>query len=152
MMKFVMTLTLTGFFLLSGQAQKEGGTVITWKMLADVKFTEKYVEKYQDWFLFPNFGASVKSLEGQKVAIKGYVIPIDLDEGIYALSAYPWAACFFCGGAGPESVMMLDMIKLKRKYNTDDVVTFKGVLRLNSTDIEQFNYILEEAEEVQFHF
>jgi hypothetical protein len=128
------------------------GTVITWKILGDVKFTEKYVDKYQDWFLFPNFGPTVKSLEGQKVAIKGYVIPIDLDEGIYALSAFPFAACFFCGAAGPESVMTLKISRAKRKYNTDDVVTFKGVLRLNDSDIEQFNYILDNAEEVKFHY
>ncbi len=132
-------------------AQSEG-TVITWKTLTDVKFTEKYVEKYQDWFLFPNFGPTVKSLDGQKVAIKGYVIPIDLEEGLYALSAFPFAACFFCGAAGPESVMTLNIKQAKRKYNTDDVVTFKGVMRLNDSNIEDFNYILDNAEEVKFHY
>jgi hypothetical protein len=135
-----------------GELRAQEGQVITWKMLTDVKFSEKYVEKYQDWFLFPTFGASVRSLEGKPVAIKGYVIPIDLEEGIYALSAFPFAACFFCGAAGPESVMTLMISKPKRKYNTDDVVTFKGVLRLNDSDVEQFNYILDKAEEVKFHY
>lgn len=138
-------------FALGAQAQQEG-TVITWKTLTDVKFTEKYVEKYQDWFLFPNFGPQVKSLDGQNVAIKGYVIPIDLEEGLYALSAFPFAACFFCGAAGPESVMTLNIKQAKRKYNTDDVVTFKGKLRLNDSNIEDFNYILDNAEEVKFHY
>lgn len=135
-----------------GEVHAQEGQVITWKMLTDVKFSEKYVQKYQDWFLFPTFGASVRQLEGKPVAIKGYVIPIDLEEGIYALSAFPFAACFFCGAAGPESVMTLMISKPKRKYNTDDVVTFKGILRLNDSNVEQFNYILEKAEEVKFHY
>lgn len=150
MYRFVWTVIMSG--MLMHAAAQEQGTVITWKTLTDVKFTEKYVEKYQDWFLFPNFGPTVKSLEGQPVAIKGYVIPIDLEEGLYALSAFPFAACFFCGAAGPESVITLNIARVKRKYNTDDVVTFKGVLRLNDSNIEDFNYILEQAEEVKFHY
>ncbi|MCH8546744.1 MAG: DUF3299 domain-containing protein [Cryomorphaceae bacterium] len=150
MRNLIVSIVLFGFTF-GAQAQQEG-TVITWKTLTDVKFTEKYVEKYQDWFLFPNFGPQVKSLDGQNVAIKGYVIPIDLEEGLYALSAFPFAACFFCGAAGPESVMTLNIKQAKRKYNTDDVVTFKGKLRLNDSNIEDFNYILDNAEEVKFHY
>ncbi len=149
--RMLITALLAWGVALQTYAQEEG-TVITWKTLGEVKFTEKYVEKYQDWFLFPNFGPTVKSLDGEKVAVKGYVIPIDLEEGLYALSAFPFAACFFCGAAGMESVMTLNMKKAKRRYNTDDVVTFKGVMRLNANDVEEFYYILDNAEEVKFHY
>lgn len=122
---------------------------ITWKTLQDVTFKEKYFKEAEAWFLFPTFGRSLKELEGKLIEIKGYVIPIDAESGLYALSAFPFSACYFCGGAGPESVMSLKLKKGHRRYKTDDVVTFRGIFKLNDTDINDFNYILRNAEEVK---
>ena len=123
---------------------------IDWKDLEDVSFEEKYVKSYQDWFLVPTFGESVKQLEGKSVSIKGYLVPIDLDGKIYALSAYPYSSCFFCGAAGPESVMTLLFAgNPPRKYKIDDVETFKGTLHLNRDNPEEFIYVLKQAEEVE---
>ena len=130
-------------------AQNEGVTKITWKTLQDVKFTEKYYKEAEAWFLFPNFGPSLSNLNGKIVEIKGYVIPIDAESGLYALSAFPFSSCYFCGGAGPESVMSLKLKKGHRRYKTDDVVTFRGRFELNDKDINDFNYILRNAEEVK---
>jgi hypothetical protein len=33
-----------------------------------------------------------------------------------------------------------------RKFRSDEVVTFQGKLKLNRDDIDQFNFIIEEAE------
>ncbi|MCH8555401.1 MAG: DUF3299 domain-containing protein [Schleiferiaceae bacterium] len=120
---------------------------IDWNTLADVVFKEKYYAQTKEWYLFPNFSDNVKNLDGKYVRIKGYVIPLDVDNDIYALSAYPFAACFFCGGAGPESVISLKFAGKPKKYKTDQVVTFAGKLKLNDKDINEFNYILQETKE-----
>ena len=73
-------------------------------------------------------------------------IPVDVDEDFYVLSRYPFANCFFCGGAGPESVIDLRFPgKSERAYQTDERLTFRGKLRLNADDVYQMNYILDGA-------
>lgn len=121
-----------------------------WKMLSDVLFTEKYVESENASFLFPEFGSSVKRLEGQEIIITGYMFPLDVKKNFYVLSANAFANCFFCGRAGPESIIQLKLKKGHRKYVMDEKVTIKGVLKLNDNDVNYCNYILEEAVETYF--
>jgi hypothetical protein len=94
----------------------------------------------------PTFGPSIQKLKNQPVVITGYILPVDLDANLYVLSAFPFSACFFCGGAGPETVMTLNFKKGTRKFKTDERLTFQGTLKLNADDIYQMNYILEGAE------
>jgi len=130
----------------------DGYTAINWKTLSRVKFEEKYVDSLEMLVPFPFFHQSVKNWDGEPIQINGYVIPIEEtgDESILVLSANSFANCFFCGNAGPETIMD---IKLKRKLNTrlkqDDRTTFRGKLKLNSTDLYYLNYILEDAELVK---
>lgn len=144
---------LTFSFLLAGSgsllAQSENARLIDWKLLAQVDFEDRYHKEYEAWYLFPKFSDKVQKLDGRQVAIKGYVIPLDVDGGLYALSAYPFSACFFCGGAGPESVISLKFDGDHPRYDTDDVATFTGRLELNDSDVENFNYILHEARELK---
>lgn len=118
---------------------------VSWKTLADVKFEKKWSEEEGMYVLYPEFGQSVKNLEGKEIEITGYVIPVDYNSNYYVLSAFPYSACFFCGGAGPESVMSLKFDKNSRKFKTDERLTFTGKLELNSTDILEMNYILRNA-------
>jgi len=130
------------------QAQKQA-KVIDWKLLAKVDFVDQYFQEYEAWYLVPDFSEEVKALDGKQVLIKGYVIPLDVDGGLYALSAYPFSACFFCGGAGPESVMSLKFKEKPSRFDTDDFLNFTGILKLNSDNVEDFNYILENCEVVE---
>ncbi len=127
-------------------AQSKNAKLIDWKMLSEVKFEDKYSEELAGWYLYPVFSEKVKMLANKKVVIKGYIIPVDVEGGEYALSAYPFSSCFFCGGAGPESVMTLKFAEKPKRYKTDDVVTFMGTLQLNDSDIDSFCYILKSAE------
>lgn len=121
---------------------------LTWAELADVDFKDVYLEELDSYYWKPEFGPQVLAAEGQDVYITGYVIPVDLDEDFYVLSRYPFANCFFCGGAGPESVVDLRFKNSgHRTYQTDERLTFHGNLRLNADDVYQMNYILEGAEE-----
>jgi|AntRauTorckE5430_2_1112549.scaffolds.fasta_scaffold05282_3 hypothetical protein len=127
----------------------DGTLKLTWKMLSDVVFTDEYSEEVQAYVPYPTFGAQLGAIEGREVLVEGYVIPLEEtgDETILVLSAQPYSSCFFCGGAGPESVMD---IKLRpgtnQKFTTDDRITFRGRLRLNDDDLYFLNYILEDAE------
>ncbi|MCC6599151.1 MAG: DUF3299 domain-containing protein [Crocinitomicaceae bacterium] len=124
-----------------------GPVEITWKMLTDVQFKDVYVTELDAYYWKPTFGATLKALEGKDVFITGYVIPVDYDAGFYVVSRYPYANCFFCGGGGPESVVDVRFKGKPRAYKTDEHLTFRGTLKLNSNDVYSMNYILEGAAE-----
>lgn len=134
---------LIAFVLLSSLtcvAQKK----ITWKDLSKVKFEKKYFPAYGQHFLYPTFSESIKALEGKKVTITGYFLNIDPNGKIFILSKGPMASCFFCGIGGPETAMEIQFA-VKPSYKTDDIITVTGTLKLNSDDVEHFNYILEKS-------
>lgn len=124
-------------------------TVITWEVLKDVEFVEVWSEEFQAVYMVPKFGGKVKSLDGKKVQIRGYVIPVDVLADYYVLSANPYSSCFFCGQAGPESVMEIQLAKQYDGLRMDKIITVQGKLRLNADDILQLNYILEDAEVIE---
>ena len=82
--------------------------------------------------LIPKFPPILESqYEGQEVTISGYLIPIDVEANTYALSKNPFTSCFFCGNAGPETVIELKFDKSPGRFATDTYVMIKGVLKLN---------------------
>ena len=118
---------------------------LTWKQLEDIDFEEKFVKDIDDYMLFPKFPASIKQLSGKEIEVKGYVVPIDKRGQVIALSANPYDACFFCGKAGPASVMTVKLKTANPGLKLDQFLTFKGKLRLNDSDYKEFYYIMEEA-------
>ncbi len=123
-------------------------TELTWQHLSDVEFKDVYLEELKAYYWKPLFGKDIQKSEGEDFYITGYVIPVDIDEDFYVLSRYPFANCFFCGGAGPETVVDLQFDgKAPREYATDERLTFAGKLRLNADDIYQMNYIIDGAHE-----
>lgn len=142
MRTFLMILAFAVFSLNSAiKAQ----TVITWELLKDVEFVEVWSEEFNAVYMVPKFGSKVKSLDGKKIQIRGYVIPVDVLADYYVLSANPYSSCFFCGQAGPESVMEIQLSKQYDGLRMDKIITVQGKLRLNADDILQLNYILEDA-------
>ena len=145
--KALFTLCISAMIFGNALAQSDA-LIIDWKMLSKVEFKDKYYEEFEAWYLYPVFPKSIKDLGGKQVIIKGYVIPLDVEAGIYALSAYPFSSCFFCGGAGPESVMSLKFEGKPPRYDTDDVVQLTGILELNDSNVDEFNYILQNVKEL----
>ena len=123
--------------------------IITWELLKDVEFDEIWSEEFQAYYMVPKFSKSVKEMDGKEVQIRGFIIPVDIVQDYYVLSANPYSSCFFCGQAGPESVMEIQMIKKYEGLRMDQVITFQGTLKLNTDDIYQLNYILEEAQIIE---
>ena len=94
----------------------------------------------------PSFpGILETQFEGQEVLITGYLIPVDIEAQKYALSKNPFTSCFFCGGAGPETVIELRFASDPGRFATDEYVMIKGRLRLNRSGTGLF-FILDKAE------
>ncbi len=127
---------------------KQDPKKVVFSTLMNLSFKEVYNADKEKWEYQPSFPQEVLDLNGKEVFIKGYVIPVDLTGDVYALSAYPFSSCFFCGGAGPESVLGLTLKEPKR-YNTDDIVTFTGVMKISTQYESEFFYTLENAWEYQ---
>ncbi|MEM6633719.1 MAG: DUF3299 domain-containing protein [Bacteroidota bacterium] len=117
---------------------------ISWETLAEVTFDFKYIPEKNKLDSNPSFPAEVQALNGKKVQIRGYVIPMKADKKAYALSEFPNASCFFCGNAGLETVMELHTKNKRKSFKIDEVCTFTGTLRL-STQIEELPFVLENA-------
>lgn len=119
---------------------------LTWDDLLDVRYSTTFDGEAGYVYMKPTYGPSLLELDGKVVEIRGYVLPMDTDGKAYALSAFPYSSCFFCGGGSRESIMDLKLASLDKRYSTDDVVTFRGVFKL-SDDQFGLNYLLEEAVE-----
>lgn len=126
----------------TAQAQKES----LWKTLSKVSYEIRHDETTQFDLEFPIFSDEVVALDSTEVTIEGWMIPLEELRGksYFVLSALPFANCFFCGGAGPDTVM---------EVFTDEVIRFtekrikvKGRLTINGDDPLRLMYILTEAE------
>lgn len=126
-----------------------GGKIIplTWALLQDILYGRSYFESIEMEVYVPLFPNKLLELEGQYVTIEGYVIPIDGSQESLALSASPFAACFFCGKGSPASVVSLYFDGPKENYVIDDFVRFEGRLMLNADNPEEFYYYLEHTKE-----
>jgi hypothetical protein len=120
--------------------------MLNWPDLADVTFSEKFSNSFGIKYYQANFGDDLKAMEGEEVMIMGYLIPLDALGETYALSKNPYSACFFCGAAGPETVVELRIkAEFIQRYQTDERRAFKGRLQLYESSLEQFNYVLLDA-------
>ena len=134
----------------SVSAQKSAKPLpLTWELLADVSFTDSYLPEMGTTYQIAKFGRFVESMEGKEVMIIGYLLPLDIGGDQYALSATPFATCFFCGGGGPETVLELRLAKKEPWFEMDQLVQFQGTLILNSDSPSSLYYILEDAVAVE---
>ena len=122
----------------------------TWNTLAKVTVETKFdeilnydVEEY-------TFSKEVKDLNGKKVTLEGWMIPLDelRGENYFVLSSLPFANCFFCGGAGPETVA--EVFTKKDMKFTEDRIKVTGILTVNSDDPLKLMYILNVAEVTEY--
>ena len=145
MLKKILPAVALLIICLTANAQQ----TLTWTQLTDVKFSKEYSAEAGIEILEASFGASLQALEGNEVIIKGYMIPLDPLGTQYVLSRNPMVSCFFCGGAGPESVAELRLHpKSIRRYATDEVITFKGTLELHEKNLDSFNYVITNAQRI----
>jgi len=147
-MKYIATLLLA-FTMMSGSAQVESPSKSTWRTLGKITFKKVYDELMGFKVDMPVFSDQIKELEGKEITIKGYIVPTEgyKSHKEFILSAFPYNMCFFCGGAGPETVMEVE--SLEGVEFSADPITLKGILRLNDNDINRLMYKIEEAAVVE---
>ncbi len=141
------TIWLIAFLVLTGFKNSCGQDVITvtWNQLGDIRFEESYDEGSGEFYQKPVFGPMIQAFEGSEIKITGYVIPMDIDLNAYVVSRFPFSSCFFCGNAGPETVVDLQMGDQSRSFKNDERRSFCGRLRLNTGRFFALPYILEDC-------
>lgn len=118
----------------------------TWKVLSKVEIEKRFDDVLNYEIDFPTFSDEVKALNGKEIILEGWMIPLDELRGknYFVLSALPFANCFFCGGAGPETVM--EVFSEKNIKFTEKRIKVKGILNINADDPMKLMYILQKAE------
>ena len=125
-MKYLL-LWLPFLFIIEGYAQ----TPVEWSQLSQVHYVSMVDIRNGNFIDRPRFSKEIKQLKGESIQIQGYLIPLDVEGNAYALSRYPYSACFFCGGAGPESVMDVHFTEPYKSRDLNEMVTLQGTLELN---------------------
>ena len=89
----------------------------------------------------------IEALDGTEVTVKGYVIPLSgkKAQSHFMFSAYPYSSCYFCGGAGPETIMETFAKGGEKIEFSDTAITLKGTFRFTSRDPEDIMFTLENA-------
>src|SRR5688500_11959860 len=138
-MKTMFTILLTASVITQPSANG-------WDAFAKVKFTPQLVKEVNEYFLVPFFDPKIRFHEGKEMTLEGYFIPMDLESAnTIILSRNPYSQCFFCGGAGPESVAEIIFASKPPKFKADQIIKVTGTLKLNEKDINHMNFILKNA-------
>ncbi len=116
-----------------------------WKKLGKLTYKKQYDELMGFKVDVPVFGPEIKALAGKEITVKGYIIPTNgyKSHKEFVFSAFPYNMCFFCGGAGPETVMEVYATE-PIEYVTEPVV-IRGILQLNDKDINRLMFALVKA-------
>jgi hypothetical protein len=115
---------------------------LNWKLLGMIKFIKKADKEYGE-VMYPQVSPLLKQKAKKQIAISGFIIPIDNET--FALSKNVFASCFFCGQAGPETIMGIKFKGETPKLKTDQYVTLVGTFRINENDVEDWIYHIDNA-------
>lgn len=147
----IITIFVTSLVGFKSVVKKESGLsekkvffqdTLTWGLLSKIDYVKKPDDLYGE-VMFPIINQKLKSLQGKPIVISGFIIPIDSKN--YAISKNVFAACFFCGKSGPETIMGIKFKGDLPKLKTDQYVTLKGTFRYNDNDVEDWIYHVENA-------
>ncbi|MEL7221653.1 MAG: hypothetical protein AAGJ93_10060 [Bacteroidota bacterium] len=144
-MRMLLFSVLAAFVLGTAYGQDATAKPNLWQSLAKITYTKQYDELLGFKVDVPVFSEEVQALEGTEVEVKGYIIPVEgyKSHTEFIFSAFPYNMCFFCGGAGPETVMEVYADEAI-EYQTESI-KIKGILELNDTDINQLMYVLRDV-------
>ena len=123
-----------------------------WGALLQLEFKHRYDTQLDHLIADPLFTKDINELEGQIIELEGFIIPQDIaatsdvatDDGQrFMFSAFPIASCFFCGGAGAESVV--EALPKEPIPYTKMKIKIRGKLRFNRTDYLKLPYMLDDV-------
>jgi hypothetical protein len=141
MPKLLITLCLVlgASFVAHGQTQN------FWQVLAEVGFQTRK-DASGSIVETPVFSKTLKSYNGKKIKLKGFVIPVNEvgDQDKFMLSSMPFNVCYFCGAAGPETV--IEVVSEESIHFSSKAIWVEGYLYLNDTDPDHHMYVLRSAQ------
>ena len=119
---------------------------LSWKDIIDVYAKEVSFSEKNPALAIKGQGKSLKDIEEKVITITGYFLDLDPDGEWFMVSKNPFATCFFCGGAGPETVLELIKFKnVKRKFKTDDIVEVTGTLKMIVENEDDVAFVLYDT-------
>ena len=124
----VKSLFFLTFFLCYSSLVYSQNSENVWKTLGKISYKKEYDELMGFKIDKPVFSDQVKALNNKEITLKGYIIPVEgyKSHKEFIFSAFPYSMCFFCGGAGPETVM--EVMSLEPIKYSAESITIKGVL------------------------
>ncbi|MGB3132266.1 MAG: hypothetical protein WBB26_11355 [Saprospiraceae bacterium] len=120
-----------------------------WQVMSQVSYQKIKDESLGFELDYPLFSKELQSYEGKQITIRGYIIPTDgyKSQKEFVFSAFPYKSCFFCGGAGPETV--IEVFSTNGINFTSEKIEIKGILKLNRTDLNRLMFQLLNAVEIK---
>ena len=117
-----------------------------WSTLALLEFEQKDDNGYFD--SEGNILPLIEAFEGKEIVVKGYVIPLNgkKAQSHFMFSAYPYASCFFCGKAGPETIIEVFTMDDKKIDFTEKKMSIKGIFYFTSRNSNEVMFTLKNAE------
>jgi len=121
-----------------------------WSILAEVGFESKLDATGNYEIEVPVFSDHLKTFNNKPVRLKGYIIPLSESAGRsnFMLSSVPYSMCFFCGSAGPETIVEIEPAE-KIKF-TNGPVIMEGILVLNGSDPDHHMYLLKSTKRIDY--
>jgi hypothetical protein len=115
-----------------------------WDTLMDIRY-----DQLSTWGYQAHFEPKHERLHQKEVVLEGYMHPIEDQklQHFFMLSRFPRSQCFFCGGAGPESIVEIN--SPKGVLYTDQKIQLKGMMTLNKNNKERLFYILEKGRRIK---
>lgn len=117
--------------------------IFTWKMLNEISYKERKTKDFPESIMYPVINPKLKTKKGKRIRITGYIIPVD--EKTFAISKNVMSACFFCGMAGPETIMGIKFKGNTPRLKTDQHLTLTGTFNYNETNPDDWIYHIENA-------
>ena len=116
-----------------------------WQTLGKITFKKQYDDLLGFKIDIPVFSDDVRAIDGQEITLRGYIVPTQgyKSHNEFVFSAFPYNMCFFCGGAGPETV--IEVVTVEAIEYTADPIVIKGKLALNDEDPNRLMYALSGA-------
>lgn len=109
---------------------------VTWLMLGRLGGSLQVMQNYGD--------VIKESLQGKKIKISGFVIPIDSKS--YVLSKNVYSHCFFCStSAGIETVMGIQFKNKPPRLKTDTYITLEGTFFYNDKNKDDWTFYVQNA-------
>ncbi len=140
---FILLGLTLGFFISTEVIAQEKNI---WRTLAMIKF-DTQMEGKTDIIQAPRTEPMIKAMDGDEVVVKGYFIPLSgkKAQSHFMFSAYPYASCFFCGNAGPETVMEVFTKDEQKIEYSDNAIYIKGRFKYLGYKPNDIMFALEDA-------